>query len=144
MGHRRRATAEQHIRSEGSRFEWRGASGDKDEEKGRALKQATKIAEAAAMISDGVSVMIGGGGYIVMQPQQAEVAFAVIDEYQGQGVGAALMRHVAAIAREAGLRELIAEVLTNNTGMLKVFEKGGFPLQIARSAGVIHIALRIA
>jgi RimJ/RimL family protein N-acetyltransferase len=54
------------------------------------------------------------------------------------------MRHLSGIAREAGLRELIAEVLTDNTGMLKVFERSGFPLQMNRSAGLAHIVLRIA
>jgi GNAT superfamily N-acetyltransferase len=102
------------------------------------------VALIAVVEEDGRPVIIGGGRYIVVQPGQAEVAFAVVDQYQGQGVGAALMRHLAAIAREAGLRELIAEVLTDNTGMLKVFNKSGFPLQMKRSPGVVHIALRIA
>jgi ribosomal protein S18 acetylase RimI-like enzyme len=60
-----------------------------------------------------------------LQPGKAEVAFAVVDEYQGQGIGAALMRHLAAIAREAGLKELVADVLPDNIPMLKVFEKSG-------------------
>ena len=69
--------------------------------------------------------IIGGGRYVVLQPGKAEVAFAVVDEYQGQGIGAALMSHLAAIAREAGLKELVADVLPDNIPMLKVFEKSG-------------------
>jgi GNAT superfamily N-acetyltransferase len=101
------------------------------------------VALVAVVEEGGRPVIIGGGRYIVLQPGQAEVAFAVVDEYQRQGVGAILMRHLAALARAAGLRELIAEVLTDNTGMLKVFEKSGFPLHMKRSPGVVHIALRI-
>jgi ribosomal protein S18 acetylase RimI-like enzyme len=71
------------------------------------------------------------------------VAFAVVDQYQGQGIGAALMRHLAAIARSAGLHELIAEVLPDNTPMLKVFEKGGFGLGMKREPGVVHVTLRL-
>src|ERR1700730_5507448 len=56
-------------------------------------------------------VIAGGGRYVVLKPGQAEVAFAVIDDYQGQGIGAALMRHLTAIARAARLREFVAEVL---------------------------------
>ena len=56
------------------------------------------------------------------------MAFAVVDQNQGQGIGAGLMRHLAAVARSAGLHELIAEVLPDNTPMLKVFEKCGFGL----------------
>jgi RimJ/RimL family protein N-acetyltransferase len=51
------------------------------------------------------------------------------------------MRHLAAIARGAGLQELIAEVLPDNVPMLRVFEKGGFRLK--RGSGVVHAALRL-
>jgi GNAT superfamily N-acetyltransferase len=34
----------------------------------------------------------------------------VVDQYQGQGIGAVLMRHIAILARNAGLTDLIAEV----------------------------------
>jgi ribosomal protein S18 acetylase RimI-like enzyme len=78
-----------------------------------------------------------------VQPGKAEVAFAVVDQYQGQGLGAALMHHLAAIAREAGLKELIAEVLPDNVPMLKVFEKSGLPLGIKREPQVVHVTLRL-
>jgi GNAT superfamily N-acetyltransferase len=92
----------------------------------------------------GRAEIVGGGRYIVVAPGQAEVAFAVIDQYQGQGVGAGLMRHLAAIAREAGLRELTAEVLPENAPMLKVFEKSGLPVGTKREAGVVHVTMRLS
>jgi GNAT superfamily N-acetyltransferase len=88
-------------------------------------------------------VIVGGARYIVLRPGKAEVAFAVIDQYQGQGIGAALMRHLAGIARGAGLRELIADVLPENGAMLKVFAKSGFPLRTKRESDVVHVALRL-
>ena len=63
-------------------------------------------------------VIVGGARYIVMQPGMAEIAFAVIDEYQALGIGAALMRHLAGIARGAGLQELVADVLPENEAMM--------------------------
>ena len=69
---------------------------------------------------------------------------AVIDPYQGKGIGAALMRHLAAIARGAGLRELVAEVLPENAPMLKVFEKSGFRMTTKREPRVVHVALRLS
>jgi RimJ/RimL family protein N-acetyltransferase len=79
------------------------------------------VALVALADEDGRPTIVGGGRYIVVQPGEAEVAFNVIDEYQGQGLGGHLMRHLAAIAREAGLKQLIAEVLPENTAMRKVF-----------------------
>jgi transposase len=49
----------------------------------------------------------------------------------------------ATIARSSGLRELVAQVLPDNTEMLKVFEKSGFGLSTKRESGVVHVALRL-
>ena len=88
--------------------------------------------------------IVGGGRYVVLDPGQAEVAFAVIDEYQGQGIGAALMRHLAAIARDAGLTEFVAEVLPENTQMLNVFRKSGLHPTTKRDAGIVHVTLKFS
>ena len=92
---------------------------------------------------EGGGVIVGGARYILVEPGRAEVAFALIDEYQGQGIGAALIRHLAAIARDAGLKELIAEVLPENTAMLKVFKKSGLHPTTRREAGIMHVTLRL-
>jgi GNAT superfamily N-acetyltransferase len=101
------------------------------------------VALVAVAQEGGRPVIVGGGRYIVLQPGKAEVAFAVIDERQGQGIGAALMHHLAAIARESELKELIAEVLPDNIPMLKVFEKSGLRLSTRREARVVHVALQL-
>jgi GNAT superfamily N-acetyltransferase len=66
------------------------------------------VALVAVVGESGRPVIAGGGRYIAVEPRKAEVAFAVVDQYQAQGLGAALMHHLAAIARKAGLKELIA------------------------------------
>jgi RimJ/RimL family protein N-acetyltransferase len=91
----------------------------------------------------GRPVIVGGGRYIVLEPGRAEVAFALIDEYQGHGIGTALMRHLATIARDAGLKELIAEVLPENTAMLNVFKKSGLQPTTKREAGIMHVTLQL-
>ena len=48
-------------------------------------------------------MIAGGGRYVVTKPGQAEVAFAVVDQYQGQGIGMTLVRHLGMIARNAGI-----------------------------------------
>jgi RimJ/RimL family protein N-acetyltransferase len=101
------------------------------------------VALVAVAQEDGQPVIIGGGRYVVIKDGQAEVAFAVVDAYQGRGVGAALMRHLGTIARGGGLRELIAEVLPENIAMLKVFQNSGFAVSTTRESGVVHVTLRL-
>jgi GNAT superfamily N-acetyltransferase len=100
------------------------------------------VALVAVAGKNGEQTIIGAGRYIAFEAGRAEVAFAVVDEYQGHGVGAALMRHLAAIAREAGLREMIAEVLADNAAMLKVFERSGLKMSAKREGPVVHVTLR--
>ena len=90
----------------------------------------------------GQPTIVGGGRYVVVEPGQAEVALAIIDGYQGLGIGSALMRHLATLGREAGLREVIAEVLSENVPMLNVFERSGLPITTRREGPVVHVTLR--
>ena len=92
----------------------------------------------------GEPTIVGGGRYVVVQPGHAEVAFAIIDAYQGLGIGSALMRHLATLGRAAGLREFIAEVLSENVPMLNVFERSGLAMSAQREGAVMHVTFRIA
>jgi RimJ/RimL family protein N-acetyltransferase len=102
------------------------------------------VALVAVLEENGQSAIVGGGRYVVVKPGRAEVAFAVVDQYQGQGIGAALMHHLCAIAGAASLRELIADVLPENVAMLKLFENSGFPMNTVRDFGVVHVTLRLS
>lgn len=101
------------------------------------------VALVAVAEEDGRPVIIGGGRYIVERPGQAELAFVVIDRHQGRGIGSALMRHLAIIAREAGLDHLTAQVLPENVAMLRVFKKSGFEIT-GRDPGVVYLALPLS
>ena len=101
------------------------------------------VALVAVVEEDGHPAIAGGARYVLTAPGTAEVAFMVVDTFQGHGIGAALMRHLALIARAAGLRELTAEVLTSNSAMLKVFERSGLRLSTKREAETMHITLQL-
>lgn len=101
------------------------------------------VALLALIEEAGRKVIVGGGRYVVVRPGRAEVAFVVIDQYQGQGIGSILMRHLVVIARAAGLQELIAEVLPENMSMLKVFERSGLPMTTTPEPEVVHVTLRL-
>ncbi len=77
-----------------------------------------------------------------MTPQELDALCRFIDEYQAKGIGPALIRHLAAIGREAGLRELVAEVLSDNLPMLTVFERSGLAMNTRREGAVVHVTLR--
>jgi acyl-CoA synthetase (NDP forming)/RimJ/RimL family protein N-acetyltransferase len=57
---------------------------------------------------------------------QAEVAFVVADAHQGRGIGSVLLEHLAAAAREVGIRRFHAVVLAENSGMIRVFRDAGY------------------
>jgi GNAT superfamily N-acetyltransferase len=101
------------------------------------------VALVAALNEPGRTTIVGGGRYVLVRPGTAEVAFAVVDEFQGHGIGAGLMCHLTAIARDAGLKELIAEVLAENSPMLRVFAKSGLGCSTKRDSGVVHISLQL-
>ena len=100
------------------------------------------VALVAVADDAGRPTIVGGGRYVVVQPGQAEVAFAIVDAYQGLGIGSALMRHLATLGRAAGLREFIAEVLSENVPMLNVFERSGLAMNTRRDGAVVHVTLR--
>ncbi|OEV04628.1 bifunctional GNAT family N-acetyltransferase/acetate--CoA ligase family protein [Streptomyces oceani] len=72
---------------------------------------------------------------------EAEVAFLVRDDQQGRGIASALLEHIAAVARERGVRRFIAEVLPANTKMIKVFTDAGYSQQRSFADGSVHLTL---
>ena len=99
------------------------------------------VALVAVANEDGAPAIVGGGRFIVIKPGKAEVAFAVIDSYQGLGLGTILMRHLGALARAAGLRTLVAEVMSENITMLTVFAHSGYPMVKAAGTDIVHVTL---
>jgi GNAT superfamily N-acetyltransferase len=55
-------------------------------------------------------------------PTTAEVAFAVVDTWQGKGVGTVLMEALASDARAAGIRHLRASILAENKASLALMK----------------------
>lgn len=92
----------------------------------------------------GLAATIGGEfiatvRYDRTEGSQAEVAFLVQDAHQGRGVASALMEHIAAVARERGIRRFIAEVLPANRKMIKVFTDVGYTQERSFTDGVVRL-----
>jgi acetyl coenzyme A synthetase (ADP forming)-like protein len=98
-----------------------------------------------ATLGDGADErIIGVGRYAVVDgapgARRAEVAFAVIDEHQGRGIGTALLERLAAIARRSGIGEFEADVLGENNRMLRMFATSGFRVTRSLAGGVFHVS----
>ncbi|MFF2505884.1 GNAT family N-acetyltransferase [Streptomyces sp. NPDC058067] len=70
---------------------------------------------------------------------EAEVAFLVQDAHQGRGVASTLLEHIAAVARERGIRRFAAEVLPANIKMIKVFTDAGYTQKRRFEDGVVRL-----
>lgn len=53
----------------------------------------------------------------------SEMAFLVDENYQGKGIATFMANYLIKVARERGIKKLVASVLAQNTKMLTVFEK---------------------
>jgi acyl-CoA hydrolase/RimJ/RimL family protein N-acetyltransferase len=72
----------------------------------------------------------------------AEVAFVVSDEWQGRGLGTALLETLVEAAKEQGIAGFTATVLAENASMLQVFHNAGLPLESRSDDGTYYITLR--
>jgi len=77
-------------------------------------------------------------------PDSAEVAFLVEDSQQGRGLGSILLEHLSAAAQERGIRRFTAEVLGENTQMVRVFIDAGYSVHREYDSGVIDLVFDIA
>lgn len=94
---------------------------------------------------DGRERVVALGSYArLREPGRAEVAFAVADELQGKGVGTRLLEQLAGVAAEAGIESFLAQVLSENRAMLRVFEDAGFELTREFGGGVVEVSLALA
>jgi len=74
----------------------------------------------------------------------AECAFVVEDAFQHQGIATHLLHHLAAIARDKGIRTFEAEVMGDNRQMMEVFRDSGYLMTAKFELGTLHVTLDIA
>jgi len=60
---------------------------------------------------------------LVRVGDEAEIAFAVADEYQRRGIGSALVAELVADARAAGIKEVTALVASDNAGAVAIMRR---------------------
>ena len=73
---------------------------------------------------------------------RAEVAVTVADEWQGRGVGTALLGALMEVARANGIGDFIASVLVDNAAMRSVFSRYGATTELAGD-GVVTVGINL-
>ncbi|MER5182470.1 GNAT family N-acetyltransferase [Streptomyces sp. NPDC002896] len=77
------------------------------------------------------------------EPDHAEVTFTIRDDHQSEGFGRLLLEHIAAAARDRGIRVLEADVLADNTRMINVFLSSGYRVETGPPGQIIHFEIAI-
>ncbi|BCX02576.1 MAG: GNAT family N-acetyltransferase [Candidatus Roseilinea sp.] len=86
--------------------------------------------------------IIGVGRLIKLRGgEEAEFAILISDEYQHQGLGRELLRRLVEIGRQEGVKRIVAEILPDNVGMIRVSEQVGFTCKYQPDEGVVKAAL---
>ncbi len=108
----------------------------------------TNVALVVTVVEKNREIIIGGVQYYVLgnttdSPTQAEVAFTVEEDYQGQGMGFRLLKQLIRIAREKGVDQFVAKVLPQNKAMLAVFAHSGLPVKQNYEGGFISVTISL-
>lgn len=82
--------------------------------------------------------IVGLASYQILdRPTVAEAALVVADDLQSHGVGTLLLEHLVSRARERGIEVFQAEVLAQNTQMIKVFADAGLEQRVRRDGSTL-------
>jgi RimJ/RimL family protein N-acetyltransferase len=74
---------------------------------------------------------------------RAEVAFVVEDSYQGKGIATHLLQQLASAARKCGITVFEAEVLAENSEMMKVLRDSGYDIRADIESGVYRVSFSV-
>ena len=121
-------------------FAYRPSLSDADVARFTQVDHDERVALVATLHDDIIGVVrydrLPGGA-------DAEVAFVVEDPHQGRGLGAVLLEHLAAAARERGIECFVADVLPTNRPMLAVFRSAGYEVRRDLADGYVSLAFPI-
>jgi GNAT superfamily N-acetyltransferase len=96
----------------------------------------------ATIVEEDIEEVIGMAQYSIDEVSHtADAAFAVRDEWQGKGVGTQLLKYLTSLAKKRGLLGFTADVLADNWGMLRVFNKMGFDTEKHFDSGAYELKM---
>jgi len=93
-----------------------------------------------------------GSGHIIAEARyvkehsaslEADVAFVVDEEYQGLGIATYLYKMLIRLAKERGIKIFTSDVLSSNSSMMKVFEKGEMSFKARLEGGIYRLIIQL-
>ncbi len=107
----------------------------------------TDVTLVVTIEADEEEFIIGVGRFSVIEdparPRRAEIAFTVQEDYHNQGMAGMLLRHLSEIAARLKIGYFEADVLGENRGMLKVFQKSGLPIKTSFRNNIVHVTIAL-
>jgi len=99
--------------------------------------------EALLAVDPGGGKSLGVGRYVRDRERgdSAEIAVAVLESWQGRGVGKALLHKLAARARDEGITQFTALMLSDNRPMRRLLGDLGPTRLLSSAAGVVELAV---
>jgi hypothetical protein len=87
--------------------------------------------------------MLDGANYCAIEKLRDGRSYIIRAQRRDDDIIDALLRHLALIARDAGISDLHAHILPDNRRALRVLDKIGFPCTTARKRNMMHVALHL-
>src|SRR3954451_21421828 len=115
-----------------------GAGPNLDDAATVAVKGPHSVSLVGVTGSDGQ--VVGHGMYVRETDGQAEVAFAVADARQGNGMATILLGALADAAAAEGIDTFTATVMLGNHRMIDLFRESGYPVQVRSEPDVIDVS----
>jgi RimJ/RimL family protein N-acetyltransferase len=87
--------------------------------------------------------VVGSACYFVNpSTNMAEVAYMILPQWQGTGLGSALQQRLVEYARQRGLLGFTAEILASNTKMLRLAKKACDHVSVERDGDTLEVTMR--
>jgi len=104
---------------------------------------SSRMAFVAICKENEKDIVVGVSRYVVLDtdPEIAESAVVVADEYQGRGLGKQLLRRLVNYARAKGIHFLCGNLQIGNDRMLELVKRSGLPHQTRFVDGIWEVTI---
>ncbi len=106
-------------------------------------REMALVAEHRNLETGEIEILGVGRMTKVQGTSDAEVAVLVSDKWQGRGLGKELLARLLIVGADEKLHRLVADILPDNRGVMRICEKLGFALQHSLDDEVVHAEFKI-